>query len=55
MRILLRIWLTGDAATTPADHAALDRLSARFAIGAAGVVAVIFIIQFIRQLIGAQS
>lgn len=55
MRILLRIWLSGDAATTPADRAALDRLSARFAIAVAGIVALIFIAQLTRQLIGAQS
>lgn len=55
MRTLLRIWLTGDAATTAADRVALDRLSARFAIGVAGIVAVIFLVQLSRQLIGVQS
>lgn len=52
MRAILASWLFGRL-PSPADHGDLDRVSGRFGIGVAGITAVIFTIQLIRQLIGA--
>lgn len=51
MRALVLFWLRGER-LSPADHAALDRLTGRFGLGVAGLTATIFAIQLIRFFMG---